>query len=128
MVVVRLAGYLLVLFGIVAGALLFLPAFGWALATSSSGLWFLFLACVLGGLVLVAIAAGAVPRMLLRLTGGVLVLFTLAAVAVLLLSAIGCLEPKETANLWILFVFSLPFGVVLVLIGEKLGSRRAETP
>ena len=126
MVILRVAGHLLVLFGIVAGVLLFLPAFGQGLETSPSGLWFLFLACILGGLLLAGIAASSVPRSLLRMTGGILVLFTLAAVAVLLLSAVGWVYPIDTTNLWILFLFCLPFGLVLVLIGEKVGSQKAE--
>lgn len=125
MMILRVAGHLLVLFGIVAGVLLFLPAFGQGLETSLSGLWFLFLACILGGLLLAGIASSTVPRALLRMTGAVLVLFTLAAVVVLLLAALGWVYPIDTTNLWILFLFCLPFGLVLVLIGEKVGSRKA---
>lgn len=125
MMILRLAGHLLVLFGITAGVLLFLPAFGRGLETSPPGLWFLFVACILGGLLLAGIAASSVPRTLLRVSGGALVLFTLASVVVLLLAAVGWVRPIDTSNLWILFLFSLPFGLVLILIGEKAGKSRS---
>jgi FtsH-binding integral membrane protein len=124
MVILRLAGYLLVLFGIAAGALLFLPAYGRGLAITPLGLWFLFLACLLVGLILVTIASTEAPRPLLKATGGVLMIIALVAVVAILLSAIGAVATADPSNLWALFLLCLPVGIVLILAGDKLGMKR----
>jgi hypothetical protein len=124
MVILRFAGYLLVLFGIAAGALLFLPAYGRGLAIAPLGLWFLFLACLLVGLILVTLASPQPPRPLLKGTGGVLVVIALVAVFAILLSAIGAVATADPSNLWALFLLCLPVGIVLVLAGDKMGMKR----
>jgi FtsH-binding integral membrane protein len=124
MMILRFAGYALVVLGIMAGALLFLPAYGKGLAIAPLGLWFLFLACLLVGLILVAITSQEAPRPLLRGTGGVLVLIALVAVVAILLSATGLVAAADASNLWALFLLCLPCGIVLVLAGDKLGLKR----
>ena len=122
--ILRYAGYLLVLFGIAAGALLFLPAYGRGLAIAPLGLWFLFLACLLVGLILVTIASPEAPRPLLKAIGGVLVVIALMAVFAILLSAVGAVATTDPSNLWALFLLCLPVGIVLVVAGDKMGMKR----
>ena len=124
MAILRFAGYVLVVLGILAGTLLFLPAYGKDLAIAPLGLWFLFLACLAVGLILVAITSQEPPRSLLRGTGGVLVILALVAVVAILLSALGFAAAVDASNLWALFLLCLPFGIVLVLAGDKLGMKR----
>src|SRR4051794_4510446 len=124
MVILRLAGYLLVLFGIAAGALLFLPAYGRGLAITPLGLWFLFLACLLVGLILVTVASTEAPRPLLKGTGGVPVAIAMVAVSAILLSAVGAVAPTDASKLWALFLLCLPVGIVLVVAGDKMGTKR----
>ena len=124
MAILRYAGYLLVFFGIAAGALLFLPAYGRGLAIAPLGLWFLFLACLLVGLILVTIASPEAPRPLLKATGGVLVVIALVAVVAILLSAVGAVATTDPSNLWALFLLCLPVGIVLVVAGDKMGMKR----
>ena len=124
MAILRYAGYLLVLFGIAAGALLFLPAYGRGLAITPLGLWFLFLACLLVGLILVTIASPEAPRPLLKAIGGVLVVIALVAVFAILLSAVGAVATTDPSNLWALFLLCLPVGIVLVVAGDKMGMKR----
>jgi peptidoglycan/LPS O-acetylase OafA/YrhL len=104
--------------------LLFLPAYGQDLSITPLGLWFLFLACLLVGLILVTLASHEAPRPLLRGTGGVLVIIALVAVVAILLAATGLVPAADAANLWALFLLCLPFGIVLVLAGDKLGLKR----
>lgn len=124
MVILRFAGYTLAILGIMAGGLLFLPAYGQGLTITPLGLWFLFLACLLVGLILVTLASQEAPRPLLRGTGGVLVIIALVAVVAILLSATGLVPAADASNLWALFLLCLPFGIVLVLAGDKLGLKR----
>lgn len=124
MAILRYAGFLLVVFGIAAGALLFLPAYGRGLTIAPLGHWFLFLACLLVGLILVTLASPEVPRPLLRGTGGVLVIIALVAVVAILLSAVGVVAAIDPSNLWALFLLCLPVGIVLVVAGDKMGMKR----
>ncbi len=124
MAILRYAGFLLVVFGVAAGALLFLPAYGRGLAIAPLGHWFLFLACLLVGLILVTLASPDVPRPLLRGTGGVLVLIALVAVFAILLSAVGAVATTDPSNLWALFLLCLPVGIVLVVAADKVGMKR----
>jgi hypothetical protein len=124
MAILRFAGYALAVLGILTGTLLFLPAYGKELAIAPLGLWFLFLACLLVGLILVAATSQSPPRPLLRGTGGVLVIIALVAVVAILLSALGVAAAMDASNLWALFLLCLPFGIVLVIAGDKLGMKR----
>jgi hypothetical protein len=108
-----LAGLLLIVLGLISGAALLAAAIGWLTLAPSVTLWVMFPFASALGLLIAALGARTrtLPA-LLRTTGSVMLLFALAAVAMLVLGSAGLLHaPQETAALWYVFGVGLVVGV-----------------
>jgi len=119
--VLRIAGFVFALVGLVAGIFLLAGSFG--LTPNAPGLSarILFPVCAFGGLVLAALGSrtGSLPA-LLKVAGGALVLLAAAAAVGLLLAATGFAQVTNgTGSLWYLLVVAGLAGTAWLLAPER---------
>ena len=117
----RIAGFVFALVGLVAGIFLLAGSFG--LTPNAPGLSarILFPVCAFGGLVLAALGSrtGSLPA-LLKVAGGALVLLAAAAAVGLLLAATGFAQVTNgTGSLWYLLVVAGLAGTAWLLAPER---------
>jgi len=118
-----LAGLVLSALGFVSGAALLGSSIGWLTVSQGPTLWILFPLGTFGGLLLAALGSRTrTLPVLTKLTGAVMFLLALAAVAALVLGSIGVLSaPRETTPLWYVFAIGLLSGSAGFLTSAKPG-------
>ncbi len=110
---VLLVGVLLIALGLISGAALLASEMGWLIVTHAITLWFMFPFGSALGLLIAALGAQrrTVPA-LLKLTGSLMLVLSMAAVATLVLASAGILPPpRGTAALWYVFGVGLTVGM-----------------
>lgn len=110
---ILLVGVLLIALGLISGAALLASEMGWLAVTHAITLWFMFPFGSALGLLIAALGAHrrSIPT-ILRLTGGLLLALSMAAVATLVLASAGILPPPQgTAALWYVFGVGLTVGM-----------------
>jgi hypothetical protein len=108
-----LVGLVLIALGLISGAALVASAIGWVTLTHSVTLWVMFPFGTAFGLLIAALGSRArsLPA-LLKTTGSVLLLFSLVAVATLVLASAGFFPtPQGTAALWYVFGVGMIIGI-----------------
>lgn len=120
MLILRVAGIILIVVGVVSGVSILASAAGLDLAVSLKGFWLFYLLSFVGGFVLYALGSRDAPtEQLFKVAGGILVVIGLSAAVCLLLSGIGRLHPAEAGQLWALFLICLPAGVGATVLAES---------
>lgn len=120
---ILLVGVLLIALGLISGAALLASEVGWLTVTNVVALWILFPFGAALGLLIASLGAHtrSVPA-LLKLTGSLMLVLSLAAVATLVLASIGVLPaPRGTAALWYVFVVGLLVGTANFLAPARPG-------
>jgi hypothetical protein len=110
---ILIVGLLLIALGLISGAALLASEMGWLAITHGITLWFMFPFGSALGLLIAALGARrrSVPA-LLKLTGSLLLLLSMAAVVTLVLASAGILPPpRGTAALWYVFGIGLAVGM-----------------
>ena len=106
-------GLLLIALGLISGTALLASEMGWLAITHDITLWFMFPFGSALGLLIAALGAHRRSlAALLKLTGALLLLLSMAAVATLVLASAGILPPPHgTAALWYVFGVGLAVGM-----------------
>jgi len=120
---IMLVGLVLIVLGLVSGVALLAAEMGWLSLTHAITLWFMFPFGSALGLLFAALGARtrSVP-LLLRLTGTLMLLLSMAAVATLVLGSAGITHaPRSTAALWYVFVVGLIVGIANFLAPAQPG-------
>ena len=110
---ILIVGLLLIALGIVSGAALLAGEMDWLSLTHALTLWFMFPFGSALGLLFAALGARtrSVPA-LLRLTGTLMLILSMAAVVTLVLGSAGITHaPHNTAALWYVFTVGLIVGI-----------------
>ena len=106
-------GLLLIALGMISGGALVASEMGWLAITHAVTLWFMFPFGSALGLLIASLGSErrAVPA-LLKFTGTLLLVLSMASVAVLVLASAGILPPPHgTAALWYVFGVGLIVGI-----------------
>ena len=120
MLILRAAGIVLIVVGVLSGLSILVSAAGLELSVSLKGFWLFYLLSFVGGFVLYALGSKQAPtENLFKVAGGILVIIGLSAAVCLLLSGIGRLAPTDAGQLWALFLLCLPVGVIATLLAER---------
>lgn len=120
---ILLVGVLLIALGLISGTALLASEMGWMAVTHEITLWFMFPFGSALGLLIAALGArrGTVPA-ILKTTGSLMLLLSMAAVATLVLASAGILPPpRGTAALWYVFGVGLAVGMANFLAPAQPG-------
>ena len=110
---ILLVGVLLIALGLISGAALLASEMGWLAITQPMTLWLMFPFGSALGLLIAALGARrrSVPA-ILKTTGALMLLLSMAAVTTLVLASAGILKaPQGTAALWYVFGVGLAVGM-----------------
>jgi hypothetical protein len=121
MIVARVVGFVLLLIGIAAGLAVVLEPLQFMTIQSAPAIWGLFALAFLGGTVLLTL--GAPQRRVgatLALEGTILLLFALAAAALILLGNVGGTRIAATDSSWFIFLACVPAGLIALIAGVFL--------
>ena len=121
MIVARIVGLVLLVIGIVAGALITLEPLQTLTIQSPAALWALFALAFIGGTLL--LTAGAPQRRVgaaLAIDGAILLVYALAAAIMLLLANVGVARLTMTDSSWFVFLGCIPTGLVALIAGVAL--------
>jgi len=121
---IKIAGLLLILLGIVSAVVLFLHPFGVAIKGSVIEFWLLYALCFVGGFVLYGMgtpdaSSGSVLKVASSLVLGIGLLSALA----LILDKLSIVSASGTISLWLLFILSTLAGVVGLVTAEGMRSK-----
>jgi hypothetical protein len=120
---VFIVGVLLIALGLISGTALLASEMGWMAVTHDITLWFMFPFGSALGLLIAALGArrGTVPA-ILKTTGTLMLVLSMAAVAVLVFASAGILPPpRGTAALWYVFGVGLAVGMANFLAPASPG-------
>jgi len=112
-VMILLVGVLLIALGLISGTALLAAEMGWLTITQALTLWLMFPFGSALGLLIAALGARrrSVPA-ILKITGALMLLLSMAAVTTLVLASAGILKaPQSTAALWYVFGVGLTVGM-----------------
>ncbi len=110
---ILIVGLLLIALGLISGAALLASEMGWLAVTHAITLWLMFPFGSALGLLIAALGAHSrsVPA-LLKFTGSLMLVLSMAAVVTLVLASAGILPPpRGTAALWYVFGVGLTVGI-----------------
>jgi len=109
-----LVGIVLIALGVISGAALLASAVGWLTLTQVVTLWIMFPFGSALGLLIAALGARTrTAPVLLRYTGSLMLVLSMAAVLTLVLASAGLMPPpRGTAALWYVFGVGLILGIV----------------
>jgi len=110
---ILLVGVLLIALGLISGGALLASEMGWLTISHALTLWFMFPFGSALGLLIAALGAQrhTVPA-LLKITGGLMLILSMASAVTLVLASAGILPPPQgTAALWYVFAVGLMIGV-----------------
>lgn len=107
-------GVLLIVLGILSGAVILLAAVGLVAAPPGATLWLAFPGLSLGGFLLMAmLAQPAQVRTVTVVSSAILLLMAMVSIVVLVLSAASILPaPASTLSLWFVLINSVVFGSI----------------
>lgn len=110
-----LVGSVVTLFGAIAGAALVAQGISPTLGINEIQAWVIYVLCFGAGvLMLLMFSRNAATPMAMQVPGIIAILLGLIAGGVALGKAIGLVPPGGSASLWVLFILSLPPGVMLM--------------